>query len=261
MARTCGEGSSSSEGFDALLAFPTLEAAAAIVAHTAQREAAPARMPAVPKPPRKIAVFTGSFDPPTTYHRRVAKLLRGRGFDEVIVRPTGPRCEDPDNEHAVPIHRAVMADLAFRDLPGVSVDLADLDDAAFTPNLAFDELYADRGEVWHVVLGGVRCRRAERRIGRSDEVGSRGRTVARRAVRRVARIGCARRTRPTCHRVANSCRRTAMCPPPTFASASFRAARRGPTCPVPWKNTFAATGSSPVRLRRARPVFDYATCG
>ena len=45
---------------------------------------------------RKVVVFTGSFDPPTTYHRRVAQLLRARGFDEVIVRPSGPRCDHPD---------------------------------------------------------------------------------------------------------------------------------------------------------------------
>ncbi len=46
---------------------------------------------AQPKQSRKVAVYTGSFDPPTTYHRHVAQLVRDRGFDEVIVRPTGPR--------------------------------------------------------------------------------------------------------------------------------------------------------------------------
>lgn len=102
-------------------------------------------------PTRRVAVFTGSFDPPTAFHRRVAALLRARGFDEVVVRPTGPRCDSPDGEHATPVHRAVMADLAFRDLPGVSVDLGDLDDGTVLDDYRFDELYADRGEVWHVV--------------------------------------------------------------------------------------------------------------
>jgi NAD+ kinase len=101
--------------------------------------------------PHTVAVFTGSFDPPTTFHRKAAQLIRSRGFDEVIVRPTGPRCDHPDGEHAAPIHRAVMADLAFRDLPGVSVDLGDLDDGTALDDFLFDELYADRGEVWHVV--------------------------------------------------------------------------------------------------------------
>src|SRR5580704_11077227 len=104
-----------------------------------------------PKTVRKIAVFTGSFDPPTTFHRRVARLVRGLGFDEVIVRPSGPRSDQPDDEHAAPLHRAVMVDLAFRDLPGVSVDLDDLDEGRVLPDYLFDELYANRGQVWHII--------------------------------------------------------------------------------------------------------------
>ncbi|MBP3957652.1 nicotinate-nucleotide--dimethylbenzimidazole phosphoribosyltransferase [Gemmata sp. G18] len=143
-------GGSSSEGFSALLALPLLDAAAAVGARTAPRDATE-REAARAKPARKVAVFTGSFDPPTTYHRRVAMLLRGRGFDEVVVRPAGPRCDTPEIEHAKPVHRAVLVDLAFRDLPGVTVDLSDLDDATFTPHYSFDDLLADRGEVWHVI--------------------------------------------------------------------------------------------------------------
>jgi NAD+ kinase len=104
-----------------------------------------------PSSPRKVAVFTGSFDPPTTFHRKVARLVRERGFDEVVVRPTAQRPDRPDGEHAAPVHRAVMADLAFRDLPGVGVDLDDLDEGACLPDYRFDEHYAGRGEVWHVV--------------------------------------------------------------------------------------------------------------
>jgi NAD kinase/NaMN:DMB phosphoribosyltransferase len=138
------------EGLNALLAFPLLDAAATIVTKTETREPQERTQVRV-KSKRKIAVFTGSFDPPTTYHRRVVIQLRERGFDEVIVRPAGPRCDRPEIEHAKPIHRAVLADLAFSDIPGVSVDLSDLDDAVFTPHFAFDDLLADRGEVWHVV--------------------------------------------------------------------------------------------------------------
>ncbi|MBA4065868.1 MAG: hypothetical protein C0501_19545 [Isosphaera sp.] len=103
-----------------------------------------------PVPPR-VAVFTGSFDPPTAFHRRVAGLLRDRGFAEVVVRPTVPRPDRPDGEHADPVHRAVMADLAFRDMPGVSVDLSDLDEGRPTDDYRFDDRYRDLGEVWHVV--------------------------------------------------------------------------------------------------------------
>lgn len=142
-------GGAASEGVGALLTFLALDAAAAIMSGVARRTRAHEQV--VPVRRRKVAVFTGSFDPPTTFHRRVAMLLRGRGFDEVLVRPNGPKGDTAELEHASPIHRAVMADLAFRDLPGVSVDLSDLDDGVFTPHVAFDDLHADRGEVWHVV--------------------------------------------------------------------------------------------------------------
>lgn len=137
-----------SDGMGALLAIQALDAAAAVIANAARRVRGRDQVVSIKR--RKIAVFTGSFDPPTTFHRRAAKLLRGRGFDEVIVRPNGPKC-DAEGEHAAPIHRAVMVDLAFRDLPGVTVDLSDLDDHVFTPPVAFADLYAERGEVWHVV--------------------------------------------------------------------------------------------------------------
>lgn len=140
------------EGVGALLAFPLIDAAAAIAASWQATANAPKpQEEPKPKAVKRIAVFTGSFDPPTTFHRRVAKLVRERGFDEVIVRPYGPRPEHPDGEHAAPLHRAVMVDLAFRDLPGVSVDLDDLDEGRFIPDYRFDDHYADRGEVWHIV--------------------------------------------------------------------------------------------------------------
>jgi len=100
---------------------------------------------------RRVAVFTGSFDPPTNYHREVVRRLREAGFAEVIVRPVVPRAETPDGEHAEPLHRAVMADLAFRDLPGVVVDLAELEHGQHLPDHLLAEAYAQRGEVWQVV--------------------------------------------------------------------------------------------------------------
>lgn len=144
-----GTVASPSEGLGALIAFQVLDSVVAIVANTARRIHGRDQVVSIKR--RKIAIFTGSFDPPSTFHRRVAKMLRARGFDEVIVRPNGPKCDTGETEHATPIHRAVMADLAFRDLPGVTVDLSDLDDGVFTPPIAFDDLHAERGEVWHIV--------------------------------------------------------------------------------------------------------------
>ncbi len=144
-----GENSPAACGLGALLFLQRLDAAAAVAAFSGRRTLG--REQVVPVRRRKVAIFTGSFDPPTTFHRSVVQTLRDSGFDEVIVRPTGPRPGDAEVEHALPIHRAVMADLAFRDLPGVTVDLSDLDDGVFTPHIAFEDLHADRGEVWHVI--------------------------------------------------------------------------------------------------------------
>lgn len=102
---------------------------------------------------RRVAVFTGSFDPPTNYHREVVLRLRATGFDEIVVRPVVPQAETPDGEHAEPLHRAAMADLAFRDLPGVVVDLTELDAGEHLPDHLLAATYADRGEVWQVVAG------------------------------------------------------------------------------------------------------------
>ena len=76
-----------------------------------------------------------------------------------------------------------MADLAFRDLPGVSVDLGDLDNCTALDDFRFDELYADRGEVWHVVAadflaGGRDCKSLiQRRWPRGEELWKAGRFV------------------------------------------------------------------------------------
>lgn len=117
--------------------------------YVARREAKPFQKPTCLD--CKIAIYTSSFDPPSLFHRAVAEQLRAAGFDEVIIRPAGPRNDSSAVEHAAPIHRAVMTDLAFRDVPGVSVDLTDLDDQTFTGHYDLERLYAHRGEIWHVV--------------------------------------------------------------------------------------------------------------
>ena len=98
---------------------------------------------------RKVAVYTGSFDPPTRFHRTIAERLHAEGIDEVIIHPDARRSDRP--EHAVPIHRAAMTDLGFRELPWVSVELDDLDDHAFRTHKTLERDYSSRGEIWHIV--------------------------------------------------------------------------------------------------------------
>ena len=107
----------------------------------------------------RLCLYCGSFNPPGLHHRAVAQAL-GRAFAEVLVIPCGPRPDKPSS-NAVPFtFRASLADLAFRRLPGVTVELFDLEQDVFTRNDDLEARYSARGEVWHAVpaesvLGGA----------------------------------------------------------------------------------------------------------
>jgi nicotinic acid mononucleotide adenylyltransferase len=100
---------------------------------------------------RKVAVFASTFDPPTRSHRAAAEALLRDGFDQVIICPTGPRPGRGEPEYAAPVHRAALADMAFRDLQAVRVDLTDLDEGRFAQPEELEARHAASGEVWHVV--------------------------------------------------------------------------------------------------------------
>jgi NAD+ kinase len=99
---------------------------------------------------KRLALYVASFNPPGWHHRAVVEALH-REFDSVVVVPEGPRRDDPAAEDVAPIHRAAMADIAFRDLPGVRVDLADLelDRPTRIPELV--ARFEPEGEAWLVV--------------------------------------------------------------------------------------------------------------
>ena len=117
----------------------------------ARRPRPPAAAAVCALPRQRVAVCTGSFDPPTRFHRTLAERLRAGGFGEVVIRPDGPRADHPEAEHAASIHRAVMTDLAFKGVSGVTVDLTDLDRRKFTTHRALERKYGACGDVWHVV--------------------------------------------------------------------------------------------------------------
>jgi NAD+ kinase len=98
----------------------------------------------------RIAIFGGSFNPPGNHHRSIATLL-AQEFDEVRVIPCGPRPDKPVTGSIPAIYRAALCDLAFGDLPKVTVDLFDLEQATFTRNYELQTRYAHEGEIWHVV--------------------------------------------------------------------------------------------------------------
>lgn len=98
----------------------------------------------------RIAIFGGSFNPPGNHHRRLAEALATR-FDDVIIVPCGPRPDKPGIADVDPVHRAVMTDLAFRDLPNVRTELFDLEQSTFTRTDELDAMFRPHGETWHVV--------------------------------------------------------------------------------------------------------------
>lgn len=101
---------------------------------------------------KTIAVFGGSLNPPGLHHRRIAEALSAL-YDEVVVIPCGPRPDKPSTNDTRLVDRAVMADLTFRGLPRVTVELFDLEAVTFTKAFQLEVMYRDRGEVWHVVGG------------------------------------------------------------------------------------------------------------
>ena len=101
---------------------------------------------------RKTAVFGGSFNPSACHHRGIAVAVAPH-FDRLKVVPCGPRPDKPTTGDIEPFHRAAMADLAFKGVPNVEVDLFDLEQATFTRTHALDDRYSasEGGEIWHVV--------------------------------------------------------------------------------------------------------------
>ena len=105
--------------------------------------------------PARIAVYGGSFNPPSLHHFLITKKLL-EWFDRVIVVPCGPR-DDKDSLKLAPAElRKAMAQFNFSGSPQVEADLCDIDNGIFTPAYLLDERYKKRypdKEIWHVVGG------------------------------------------------------------------------------------------------------------
>ena len=97
-----------------------------------------------------IAIFGGSFNPPGAHHRVIAEQLAAQ-FDELLIIPCGPRPDKPVTNDVDPVYRAAMVDMTFRGIPGVRVELFDLESRTFTRQVALEEQHRTRGEVYHVI--------------------------------------------------------------------------------------------------------------
>lgn len=112
-----------------------------------------AACPAAPEPPptRSVAIFTGTFDPPTLSHRETVQRLVHAGFDEVVICPTGPRTGVRDLQNTSPLHRAALVTLGFEGLAGATVDYGDISNNVFTPPSGLELRHQHRGNVAFVV--------------------------------------------------------------------------------------------------------------
>lgn len=106
----------------------------------------------MPEGQEKIAIFGGSFNPPTIGHRNAALFLSTK-FDQVIVVPCGGRTDKAGEiSHRQAVHRLTMCTLTFYDLkPNVVIDFFDIARAQFTRTLEIQKRYEHLGEIWHVV--------------------------------------------------------------------------------------------------------------
>lgn len=98
----------------------------------------------------RIALYRGSFDPPGI-HQRAAAIELARQFERVVIVPHGPWPDKPELADTSPIHRASLTDITFADIPGVEVDLSDMERGVFSYNHQLEERFSPEGEVSHVL--------------------------------------------------------------------------------------------------------------
>jgi len=99
----------------------------------------------------RIAILGGSFDPPGRHHRELAEVLAAK-FDSVIVIPWGGRTDREEAGDSASLYRAAMADISFRGIDKVRVDLVDLENDIWTSPFELEaKKKAEGNEVWFVV--------------------------------------------------------------------------------------------------------------
>lgn len=101
----------------------------------------------------RIALFGGSLNPPHIPHEKIAREL-SESFDLVYVIPCGHR-KDKCSTNSISIkHRMEMAKIAFSDMPGVILDLSDLENNVYTTTYELQKKYEKihpEAEIWHLI--------------------------------------------------------------------------------------------------------------
>lgn len=106
-------------------------------------------------PRRRIGVFGGAFDPPHLAHEALLRCaVEELALDELRVIPTGQAWHKTRTLTA-PEHRLAMAQLAFAQVPKVSVDAQEIGRSG--PSYTLDTLrgmaQAEPGAEWFLIMG------------------------------------------------------------------------------------------------------------
>jgi len=101
---------------------------------------------------KKVVIYGMSADPPGMHHCSIAEKL-SRRFEKVEILPCGPRPDKQNVNDISPLHRAVMADLTFGDIPNVTVVLDDLEKTVFTRTFDLYQRYVELGYEVFLAIG------------------------------------------------------------------------------------------------------------
>lgn len=99
----------------------------------------------------RVAVMIGSFDPPTTAQVSLVEQLLSAGYESVKIMPSARVRAGLVIEHADPVHRSALLDLAFGGRPRVEIDFRGLEDERAVAPATLDRTFRPDSDPWFVV--------------------------------------------------------------------------------------------------------------
>ncbi len=99
---------------------------------------------------RRVAAMVGSFDPPTSAQVDLVQRLLSSGYDTVKIFPSAHVRGGLIIEHAEPVHRAALIDLAFGGRPRIEIDFRGLEDERAVAPATLTRML-EQDDLWFVV--------------------------------------------------------------------------------------------------------------
>lgn len=101
----------------------------------------------------KVGLLGGSMNPPHIPHEKIAKKMV-EIFDIVYVIPCGHRVDKCSTNHTSIYDRLEMVKIVFGNIPGIRLDLSDLENDVFTSTFELQKKYEKihpNAEIWHLI--------------------------------------------------------------------------------------------------------------